>query len=85
MKWPSFIFAAKIRKNRSRKRPCAAVRTFPKGTTTGVVFEIPLERLRSWNTAANRYVVEPGAYEFLVGSASDDIRARLPLTITASK
>ena len=54
-----------------------------KSTTTGVSFDIPLERLRSWNTAAKRYVVEPGEYELLVGSASDDIRARLPLTVTA--
>jgi len=26
-------------------------------------------------------VIEPGKYEFLVGSASDDIRLKLPLTV----
>jgi hypothetical protein len=30
-----------------------------------------------------QYVVEPGDYEFLIGAASDDIRLKLPLTITA--
>jgi hypothetical protein len=27
-------------------------------------------------------VVEPGGYEFLIGAASDDIRLKLPMTIT---
>jgi hypothetical protein len=28
-------------------------------------------------------VVEPGKYEILIGTASDDIRLKLPMTITA--
>jgi hypothetical protein len=34
--------------------------------------------------AKKRYVVEPGKYEILVGAASDDIRAKLPLQIGAN-
>jgi beta-glucosidase len=56
-----------------------------KGETMKVTLEIPLERLRHWSTAEKKYVVAPGDYELLVGSASDDIKARLPLTVTALK
>jgi hypothetical protein len=30
-------------------------------------------------------VVEPGEYELLIGAASDDIRAKLPIKVTALK
>jgi beta-glucosidase len=45
--------------------------------------EIPAARLRYWDSVKKRYVVEPGDYEFLIGAASDDIRLKLPMTITA--
>jgi beta-glucosidase len=44
---------------------------------------IPTERFRSWDTTKKQYTVEPGDYELLVGAASDDIRLRVPLKITA--
>ena len=53
------------------------------GESTKVTLEIPAERLRYWNEEQKQYAVEPGNYEFLVGAASDDIRLRLPMTITA--
>jgi beta-glucosidase len=53
-----------------------------KSETQTVSLEIPLERLRSWSTSQKRYVIEPGAYELLLGSASDDIQERLPLEVT---
>jgi beta-glucosidase len=53
------------------------------GKSTQVTVEIPAERLRYWNTEQKRYVVEPGAYELLIGAASDDIKVTLPFTITA--
>jgi len=56
-----------------------------RGTSTKVTIEIPAARLRYWDADAKQYVVEPGDYEFLVGSASDDIRLKLPLTITAQQ
>jgi hypothetical protein len=35
-------------------------------------------KIKNWST-----VVELGKYEFLIGAASDDIRLKLPMTITA--
>lgn len=51
----------------------------------GFTMNIPTERFRCWDAAKKRYTVEPGNYELLVGAASDDIRLRLPLKITAAK
>lgn len=53
------------------------------GNATKVTIDIPAERLRYWDTVQKRYVVEPGDYEILIGSASDEIRLKLPMTITA--
>jgi hypothetical protein len=44
---------------------------------------VAAERLRHWDAAKKQYVVEPGDYEFLLGSASDDIKLKLPLRIAA--
>jgi len=63
---------------------CAFTRTHLKqGESKRITLEIPAERLRYWDTEKKQYVVEPGDYEFLVGAASDDIRLKLPMTITA--
>ncbi|HTY87227.1 MAG TPA: glycoside hydrolase family 3 C-terminal domain-containing protein [Candidatus Acidoferrum sp.] len=53
-----------------------------RGASSEVSIEIPAERLRYWDTEKKQYAVESGDYEFLVGAASDDIRLRLPMTIT---
>jgi beta-glucosidase len=52
------------------------------GKATNVTLEIPAERFRYWDTASKQYVVEPGKYELLIGSASDDIRLKVPFKIT---
>ena len=52
------------------------------GESTKVTIEVPSQRLQYWDTNKKQYVVEPGEYEFLVGAASDDIRLKLPMTIT---
>jgi beta-glucosidase len=54
-----------------------------RGESATVTMEIPAERLRFWDTEKTQYVIEPGRYEFLVGEASDDIRLKLPMTVTA--
>jgi beta-glucosidase len=54
-----------------------------KGSSQKVTVEVPAARLRYWDEAAKQYVVEPGAYELLIGAASDDIRLTLPFTIAA--
>ena len=56
-----------------------------KNETANVSLEIPLDRFRIWSTTEKRYVVEPGAYELMLGAASDDIRARLPVKVIAAK
>jgi beta-glucosidase len=53
------------------------------GESKTVTVEVSADRLRYWDTQTKQYVVEPGKYEILVGAASDDIRLRLPLTVTA--
>jgi len=57
--------------------------TLKKGESSQVTVEVPSQRLRYWDTQSKQYVVEPGDYEILIGAASDDIRLKLPMTITA--
>ena len=54
-----------------------------RGGSANITVDVPAERLRYWDTEKKQYVVEPGKYEFLIGAASDDIRLKLPMTITA--
>ena len=51
------------------------------GKSASVELEIPASQFRYWDVAQKRYVVEPGGYELLVGSASDDIRSKLPVQV----
>ncbi len=53
------------------------------GKSKQVTIEIPATRLRYWDTEKKQYTVEAGDYEILIGAASDDIRLKLPMTITA--
>jgi len=59
--------------------------TVAHGKSAAVDIEIPLERFRYWDVTKEKYVVEPGKYEILVGAASDDIRSRVPFSVSASK
>jgi len=52
------------------------------GQSQKITIEIPAERFRYWDVNKKQYVVEPGKYQLLLASASDDIRSRLPFTIT---
>jgi beta-glucosidase len=54
-----------------------------RGESGKVAVEIPATRLRYWDPQKKQYVVEPGDYEFLIGAAADDIRLKLPTTISA--
>jgi beta-glucosidase len=55
-----------------------------RGESSKVTIEIPAARLRYWDPEQKQYVVEPADYEILVGAASDDLRLKLPMTITGS-
>jgi len=46
-----------------------------------VSIDIPIQRLRHWNSTTKQYVVDPGDYELLVGDSSDAIKLTQPLTI----
>ena len=52
-----------------------------RGAASKVEIDVPVQQFRYWDVAAKGYVVEPGQYEILVGGASDDIRAKLPLRV----
>ena len=54
-----------------------------RGKSSRVTIDVPAERLRYWDTEKKQYVVEPGKYELLIGDASDNIRLKLPMTVTA--
>jgi beta-glucosidase len=54
------------------------------GESAQVALQIPVERFRYWDTAQKCYTVEPGKYELLIGSASDNIRLHVPLKINAN-
>ena len=60
-----------------------AVTAEAEGESAKVAVDVPAERFRYWDTEKKQYVVEPGEYEFLIGDASDNIRLKLPLTVTA--
>jgi beta-glucosidase len=72
--------------NRSRQTLCGFRRVFVRrGERVRVEIEVPVNQFRYWDVAKKRYMVEPGAYDILVGAASDDIRATLPLRVLATK
>lgn len=54
-----------------------------RGESSNVTMDVSSERLRYWSPAQGRYIVEPGKYEFLIGTASDDIRVKLPMTVVS--
>ena len=54
-----------------------------RGRISKVTVEIPAKRLRYWDMQKKQYVVESGDYEILIGAAANDIRIKLPLTISA--
>jgi beta-glucosidase len=53
----------------------------PRQQSAHVDIQVPVKGFRYWDTTRKQYVVEQGDYEILVGAASDDIRATLPLKI----
>ena len=51
------------------------------GQAAGLTVNIPAQQLRYWDTTTEKYVVAPGDYELLIGTASDDIRLHVPFKI----
>lgn len=51
------------------------------GETKTVSIDLPIERLRRWDEAADRYVVDPGAWRLAAGPSSDRSTLAAPLTV----
>lgn len=64
----------------SVKRPAAELRGFERislapGESKQVTFTLPAEKLAFYDLKTHGFLVEPGAFDIMVGAASDDIRA----------
>ena len=46
------------------------------GESKTVDFTLPIEQLSFWDTGKHAYVIHPGTFDVMVGSASDDIRQK---------
>ncbi len=46
------------------------------GESKTVNFTLPVEQLSFWDTSKHAYVIHPGTFDVMVGSASDDIRQK---------
>jgi beta-glucosidase len=54
---------------------------FEAGQTKTVTIPVMVDSFRRWDENANRYVVDPGAYELRVGPASDRVLQQATLTV----
>jgi aspartyl aminopeptidase len=54
------------------------------GQEKRMTLEIPISRFRHWDEAQGRYVVDSGDYALFAGSASDAIRAKTSVKISAA-
>jgi len=50
-----------------------------------VQFTLPASQLAFYDVKTKNFTVEPGAFNVLVGSSSEDIRMRTQLTVTTAK
>jgi beta-glucosidase len=71
----------------STKRPAKELRGFQRfslasGARQTVSFTLPAEKLAHWDEMRHRFVVDPGAYELLVGASSADIRLKGRVTVS---
>ncbi len=65
------------------KALCAFERVHvPAGKTAKVVLDIPMQRLRYWDTGKQDYTMEAGNYRLMIGGASDDIRRNVDFSVT---
>jgi beta-glucosidase-like glycosyl hydrolase len=70
----------------SVRRPIRELRGFERitlrpGATKTVTFALPAEKLAFYDVKTHDFIVEPGAFDILVGSSSDDIRLQSRLEV----
>ena len=68
------------------ERPAKELRGFekvfvPAGQSKDVAISLPLRSFTRFDEASHSWVVDPGTYNVLVGSSSEDIRCSLSLEI----
>ena len=51
------------------------------GQSTSVLVEIPYEEFRYYDEERNRWHVQPGAYDLLIGSSSRDVRCTVSIEV----
>ena len=71
------------------KRPIKELRGFERislkpGEKKTAAFSLPAEKLSFWDTNKKAFIVEPGAFDLMVGSSSEDIRAQGRLDVTTA-
>lgn len=54
------------------------------GETKTVTFSLPVEQLAFWDESQHAYVIRPGTFDVMVGSASDDPRVKGSFEITSA-
>ena len=71
-------------------QPISTLRAFQRvslapGETRHVSFTLPAAQLAYYSLARKAFTVEPGVFDLMIGSASDDIRLRTRLTVIGGK
>jgi beta-glucosidase len=59
--------------------------TLAPGETRHVRFALPTSQLAYYSLVRKSFFVEPGMFDLMVGSASDDIRVRMRLAVNGGK
>ena len=54
------------------------------GETKTVTFSLPVEQLAFWDTGKHEFVIHPGAFDVMVGAASDDPRQKGGFNVTTA-
>ena len=71
-------------------QPIESLRAFERvqlapGESRHITLIVPVAQLAFYDVATHAFKVEPGAFDVLVGAASDDVRLRAKLDVTGSK
>jgi len=71
-------------------QPIKSLRAFKRitlqaGQTQKVTLSIPVARLGFYDVHSKNFVIEPGTYDLVVGSSSEDIRLRSTIRVAASE
>jgi beta-glucosidase len=74
----------------SVKRPSKELRGFERislnpGEKKTVKFEVPAEKLSFYDEKTHQFIVEPGFFDLMVGSSSEDIRLQDKIEIVGGK